>query len=230
MNDDISFKDPTPGTNAHQGLGWLLPLLLIVFLAGFVLYFVYGGHNTAPVIAQQFIAASDTGSPQKQPVVVKVSNPLKHEVELQLPDTTLMVDKGSMEYRFAMYIASPKPSAPSQKPPVIPTFDFDGVSFKNTTAILNPQSATQLQKVATIIREYPDVQIRIGCFANDTDNDAANLELSKQRANVVTNELVNRGVKQRQILASQGHGTSKSPAGGEVGVRRTGVFLQVLSR
>jgi outer membrane protein OmpA-like peptidoglycan-associated protein len=50
---------------------------------------------------------------------------------------------------------------------------------------LTPESKRQVDNIASILRAFPDVKIKIGGYTDKTGNDAANLKLSDAPAKAV---------------------------------------------
>lgn len=228
MNENLSSLNPAETNESRmEGMGWLLPLLLLVLILGLALYFRIGSGNYKPAIAWQFISYNDTDTVTK-PIIIKNDSMIKQEIQLQLPDTTITVAKGGIEHRVALYISSNKAEDGINKNR---WFEFEDPTFENNTAIPAESLIHQIQNLATILKKYSRVKIRIGCYANDAQNNAANLELSKSRANAVSTELKKSGVKQTQIIAAEGFGMRDTRAGAaEVRIKRTSVMINVVAK
>jgi hypothetical protein len=68
-------------------------------------------------------------------------------------------------------------------------FVLDGVRFKDRSAILTSASNTQLTALATLLRKYPAIDIRIEAHTDNDGNVKDNLDLSVQQALAVKNHL-----------------------------------------
>jgi K(+)-stimulated pyrophosphate-energized sodium pump len=86
-------------------------------------------------------------------------------------------------------------------------FDFDRLTFATGSATILPESQEQLNNIASILKAYPDVRIRIGGYTDSTGNAAANQRLSQQRAHAVRQALIARGVAPSRVTA-EGYGAS----------------------
>ncbi len=84
-------------------------------------------------------------------------------------------------------------------------FNFDRLLFDTGKATLKPESQAQLQNVADILKAYPNVNIKLGGYTDNTGNANANLKLSGERANSVMNELVKLGINENRLDA-EGYG------------------------
>lgn len=75
------------------------------------------------------------------------------------------------------------------------TFDEkSGVYFDTNKFDINARSKETLNKLAAIFKEYPDTNILVEGHTDSTGSESYNLTLSKNRAQAVTNYLVNSGV------------------------------------
>ena len=80
------------------------------------------------------------------------------------------------------------------------TFDeTSGVYFDTEQYTIEGQSREALQDLVAIFKEYPNTNILIEGHTDSTGSDAYNLTLSKNRAQAVTNFLVNNGISKSRI-------------------------------
>ena len=225
MNKNLSVS--IKNNSQIEGSGWLLPLLILVLLAGLFLYFRPNNYN--PSIAPQFVVAN-TDTTTARAITPPSDSAINRVVQIQLSDTTITANKGSIEYKLALYISSNKTKDSTNKSS---EFEFDDIDFLNNTAVLTNESKNQLQNVAAIIKRYPQVKISVGCYANDADNDTTNLELSKQRATLVASELKQFGITASQIIAAKGYGTNSKEnktGASETRIKRTSVIIHVIAK
>jgi len=93
------------------------------------------------------------------------------------------------------------------------TFD-SGILFDVNKATLKGQAMTNLQKLATILNKYPDTQILIEGHTDSTGTEEHNLELSRERAQSVSNYLAG-----LQVIATRfnimGYGEAQPVASNE---------------
>jgi len=122
-------------------------------------------------------------------------------INMALPDgTALHVPANGVEGRLLAFIRDP-----NRQPDSTSWFDFDRLLFNSGSATLQPQSNEQLQNIASILRAYPNVHMRIGGYTDNTGSADQNLTLSNDRANSVMNSLVNLGVAPDRLDA-RGYG------------------------
>ena len=155
---------------------WLWPLLLLGLL---------------------LIAALWWFNRSKAPEVPAVANLFK----LNLPDgTVLNVPENGIENQLVKFITD------SSRPVDDTTwFNFDRLLFDTGSASLQPASQEQLNNIAAILKAYPNVHVKIGGYTDNVGDAAANLNLSKARAQSVMNAIVAAGIDPSRLEA-QGYG------------------------
>jgi OmpA-OmpF porin, OOP family len=84
-------------------------------------------------------------------------------------------------------------------------FTFDRLVFETGSDQLRPESQAQLNDMAAILKSCPTIQLKIAGFTDNVGPADANLQLSRNRANAVTSELIRRGVSADR-LSAQGYG------------------------
>jgi len=99
-------------------------------------------------------------------------------------------------------------------------FDFDRITFETNAAKLSQKSLEQIDNIAKILRAYPNVNIKIGGYTDDTGDAAANLTLSKSRADAVKQGIVNKNIKASRIQ-SEGYGKEHPVASNDTEEGRT---------
>jgi OOP family OmpA-OmpF porin len=109
------------------------------------------------------------------------------------------ITAGGMEDRLAGYLAAPTASGGS--------FDFDRLEFETGSTSLTSASRAQIADVAAILKAYPRARITIAGHTDNTGDEAANVELSRGRAQAVMDALRNSGVPATN-MQSQGYGSS----------------------
>ena len=71
--------------------------------------------------------------------------------------------------------------------------------------MLKPESRDQLQNIAVILKDYPNVNVKVGGYTDNSGDASANMALSRNRANSVMQELVALGISSDRISA-EGYG------------------------
>lgn len=83
--------------------------------------------------------------------------------------------------------------------------ELDGILFDSKTAVLGTQSNEQVANIAAILKAFPDVQLKIGGYTDNSGDAAGNLKLSAERANSVMNAIAALGVDAARLKA-EGYG------------------------
>ncbi|MEL6986743.1 MAG: OmpA family protein [Bacteroidota bacterium] len=87
-------------------------------------------------------------------------------------------------------------------------FSFDGVNFETGSATLTADSKTQIGNLASVMKAYPGVNIRLEGHTDNTGDAAKNKTLSGQRAMAVKNALAQMGIASNRV-ATAGFGQEK---------------------
>jgi len=93
------------------------------------------------------------------------------------------------------------------------TFD-SGILFDVDKAVLRPASQEQLTRLAAILNKYPDTNILLEGHTDATGSDEYNLDLSRQRAQSVSNHLAGQAVSPTRFTI-MGYGESQPIAGND---------------
>ena len=122
-------------------------------------------------------------------------------MERELPGgIRLNIPENGMESKLISYIQDSSRNAGREQ-----WFDFDRVTFETNSAIPKPESEEQLTNLASILKEYPQVRLKVGGYTDNTGNRRANQRLSENRAESIGRELVGLGVASTRIEA-EGYG------------------------
>jgi len=87
-----------------------------------------------------------------------------------------------------------------------------GIYFDVNKDLVKPESYGTLKGIADVLKENPDVKIKIVGHTDADGNDASNMDLSKRRAASVKNELVNSFGIDAGRMETDGNGESKPVA------------------
>ena len=121
--------------------------------------------------------------------------------DLTLAGGTLLkgVDATGIENKLVTFIKSDKAVDKTT------WFDFDRLTFNTGKATLKPESQEQLKNVAEILKAYPNVNVKLGGYTDNTGNAGSNMKLSAERAASIKTELVGLGIADSRLDA-EGYG------------------------
>ena len=128
-------------------------------------------------------------------------------VEHKLPDgRTIRVAEGGCEDCMLKYLQSDAYRKATNEELSKNWIQFDKIDFMHDSeTALAGNSLEQLDNIAAILKNYPDVRIRIGGFADKTGTRAVNYEISKKRAEYIKSILVKDGIPADRI-STEGFG------------------------
>lgn len=128
---------------------------------------------------------------------------LGNEITLILPDKSeLKVGENSVENKLVEFIKAGNIDETTLKNT---WFTFDRLYFEKGKATLTKKSQLQLKNIATIMKAFPKVNIKLGGYTDSDGDDAMNMKLSDQRAKAASYELQKLGVAAER-LSSEGYG------------------------
>ncbi len=194
-----------PPARSNNLLWWVIGLLLV----GLLLWWLLGNRSCE----RQPVVNGVEDSVVVQPA--NVDNTIRGElneagdwvydlgqdVNLRLRDgKELVVGENSVENRLVRFIESDQPVDKDT------WFSFDRLYFETGSNTLKAESQRQLQNIADIMKAYPNVNLKVGGYTDNTGPDDVNMRLSQQRAETALNELVALGVD-RNRMEAEGYGS-----------------------
>jgi len=87
------------------------------------------------------------------------------------------------------------------------------VYFRTNDAGIAPELGAPIRKLATLIRDYPEIKVRLDAYADERGLPSYNLQLSRARARSVQYELNRAGLSSNRIL-QYAHGEVPVECGG----------------
>ena len=181
--------------------GWLGPLVILaVILLGLLIWWFNRGNTVNNAVNTASNAASNAATAATN-AISSAGASLGAFFQTTLPDgTTLNIPQNGVENKLLAFIKDPSAQVNTDT-----WFDFDRLLFDTNSATLQPSSQEQLANIASIMKAYPNVHIRIGGYTDNQGDPAANLKLSQDRANNVMQQLVAMGVDPLRLDA-KGYG------------------------
>lgn len=78
---------------------------------------------------------------------------------------------------------------------------LEGVTFATGSAEITPESAAILQEALNTLKAYPDMEVEIRGYTDNTGSRNLNMRLSQKRADSVRDWLINRAIDPTRIIA-----------------------------
>lgn len=201
----------TVGSSGNNVMTWLLPLLILALLV--ILGFWFCGRSTTPTAptntngnTNRVVSNVNTAAVNSNMSGSANAEAGKNLSELVLPTgTKLQAYPGGIEDQLVKFIQSDEYHNATNDQLKDKWFDFDDLNFVFGKTDLTPESQRQLNNIASILRAFPEVKIKIGAYTDKKGDDAANLKLSDSRAKAVQAELQKAGVGS-QVPEAEGYG------------------------
>lgn len=119
-----------------------------------------------------------------------------------LPDgATIEVGENSAEAKLIAFIEDSAQEVNSTT-----WFSLDRLYFETGKSTLKPESREQLSNIASIMKSFPNVKLKIGGYTDDTGSAETNLKISNDRAQATMKDLVGLGVSADRLEA-EGYGS-----------------------
>lgn len=178
-----SLKEESRG-----GLAGLLPWLLLGLLVLGGLYFWKSCQNKAAEVVTDSTVEDISDSAE-----VLIHKTLSTGVDLHFPEL-------SIENELITFIEDK--TRPVDKDT---WFNFRKLTFESGSAVIDSTSEKEVDNIAEILKAYPEVNMKIGGYTDNTGSDEVNTRLSAERAANVVAGLVERGISPAR-LESEGYG------------------------
>ena len=82
------------------------------------------------------------------------------------------------------------------------------IQFEFGSADLTQDSEEGINMLAAFLESHPDIHVELAGHTDDVGSDAYNLKLSKERAEVVRQALISKGIAEER-LSAKGYGSKK---------------------
>lgn len=123
----------------------------------------------------------------------------------------LTVNENGLEDRIVDFLKSGKYTSSDEEALKNTWYNFDQVIFKSGSANDLEKGQDQIKNLAKILKEYPEVKIKIGGYTDKSGNEESNLKLSKERALFIKTSLEKEGVG-AQVVSAEGYGSQFAKA------------------
>ena len=209
--DRVSGGMSTVGSSGNNVMTWLLPLLILLLLIALGFWFCRGPSTpTAPsninVNANRAVSNASNAAVNSNVPVAANTEAGKTLEELVLPTgRKLQAYPGGIEDQLVKFIQSDEYENATNDQLKDKWFNFDDLNFVFGKTDLTPESQRQLNNIASILKAFPDVKIKVGAYTDKKGDDAANLKLSDSRAKAVQAALQKAGVG-GQVPEAEGYG------------------------
>jgi K(+)-stimulated pyrophosphate-energized sodium pump len=90
-------------------------------------------------------------------------------------------------------------------------FNFKALNFTSGSNSIDSTSMNEVKNISEILKAFPNVNIKVGGYTDNTGDDAANLKLSSERAATVKAALVGLGINDAR-LETEGYGETNAIA------------------
>jgi outer membrane protein OmpA-like peptidoglycan-associated protein len=197
----VNEPEPSP-----SGLPkWVLPLLFVV-LGTALLFYLFQSYSV-PKTNTVSKDSTATVAPIPDTSVITPPAPVRELLKVELPDGTILdAYKGGIEDQLVAFLKDSSAVVSKDR-----WFDFDNLNFNTGTAEITAESQAQINNIAAILKAFPKAKIKIGGYTDKTGDDAANMKLSKERAEAVKNALTKAGVG-KQVTDAEGYGSQYARA------------------
>ena len=179
------------------GIRWMWPAL--VALAAIALFLGTRARHRVPA------PVADTTTVQSRPVGGEVAELSSGIVQLRLPNgNVLSAPASSAEAKLVAFLNDSTRSADDTSWIVL-----DRVHFVTNSATIDPDAEAQAKNISDILKAYPHAVAKIGGYTDSTGSDAANVRLSRSRAESARTSVEHNGLEATRVTA-EGFG-SKDP-------------------
>ena len=194
---------------------WLIVLLLLLL----ILLFCWKKCCPGSACSNPKVTSTENVMPPS-PAVANVADSVKNApdslanslirdmgdaLSITLPDGQVWnIAKAGPEFELFSFLNSKDAAVDSDKTKGWIT--LSGLSFESGKAELTPQSEPELKNLAAIMKFFPNAQIKLGGYTDNTGPEAINMKLSAQRAKVAAEKLISLGVEVDRV-AHEGYGS-----------------------
>lgn len=192
-------RETTHDVRRKPRANWAIPVIVIAVALGLVLYFSTLKNNRSE---------DTTVETEAERGRIAAPPPSGDMVNVQLPNgVELNAHRNGIESQLVNFL-----NDPAKKVDDNIWFDFDRLNFEPGSSMITSESVAQIRNIAAILKAFPNASIKIGGYTDATGNEAANLKLSRARAEAVVAELRSNGITDTQLAGAEGYGSKFAKA------------------
>ena len=196
-----AYAGETVERTAKRGTNWFLPLLLIVALA-LAAWWLLGKSCNKEADTATTTADTVRNTPVTEPTITTT----RETYMVKLPDgSELNAYRGGIEDRLVTFLGTDWRSL-SDDSLKNTWFDFDNLNFETGSATLTSESMKQVNNIVAIMKAFPTAKFKVGGYTDKVGDEAANKNLSQQRADAVAAALKTAGAEAARITGAEGYG------------------------
>jgi len=182
-------------------------LIKLTCLVGLVIAPILGGHTSEKEVALESPAiATEAAYVEAVDADGNFIYNTGETIKLKLPSGKILnIGNSSSEFKIHSIFSNPDYFAQLSKNQDTTWITLDRVHFQTNSSKILGASEEQLRNIAELMKEFPNAKVKIGGYTDNTGAEEINLNVSTERANVVKNELVRRGVEENRMQA-EGYG------------------------
>jgi len=212
--EEIAFTPESDGKKKGKFGWWWWILLLILLLL--ILLFCWkkccsndkcSTTNVAPVENTVPVAINTPDSVVVEPdsLANNLIRDVENAISITLPDgKEWKIEKDSPEYQLFSFLNAKDTNVDADKSKGWIT--MDKLCFKKGETNLAPESESQLKSIVAIMRFFPNSQIKIGGYTDNTGTEATNMRISSERAKNTAKKLISSGINANRVT-SEGYGS-----------------------
>jgi outer membrane protein OmpA-like peptidoglycan-associated protein len=194
--------EKTAGSSGKKALYIILALIVLFGIA----FFVYRSRVQTDVAnpAGTVDTVATTPAPAPANTADTAAAILSPTSKVTLPNGKVLdANKGGTEDQLVSFLGDPHARLDRKKGT---WFDFTRIGFASHSASLSSESENQLKNIVEILHAFPKARIKIGGYADNQGDSAANVLLSRQRAGNILAKLKDLGAKSSQLTGAEGYG------------------------
>jgi len=216
---------PEIDVEKKRKFGWWWWLILLLILLLLILFFwkkcCSSECSTTKVAATEIVApatptvaATDSIKPDSIKSVAdtlanKANNLIKDlgdALSITLPDgKEWKIPKNTPEFKLFSFLNSSDAKV-DESDKTKGWITLDRLSFGKGKAVLAPEAESQLKNIAMIMKFFPNSQIKMGGYSDNTGSNELNMKLTDQRAKVAADKLIALGVDAKRVT-HEGYGS-----------------------